>query len=717
MKKNNFLGKCAFACMLFLFAFGSLFAQSVTENQASTVCQRFLMERFIGKPMPVFILREVAVDENGDPYLYRYSLEPKGFVLISASKVAMPVLAYSFDDDYELIPPIKDVFTAYKKEIRFAESKVKSSGSTAEFEGWDHYLAESFTPKESKVPNQSYLLSTRWNQNMYYNTYCPWDAQSGAYYDYRVPNGCVALATAQIMNYHRYPLHGTGACAYVSQDYGMQSANFGQETYHWDAMCNQPESYANEIAKLAYHVGVAIRMQYTPDGSGAQTEDAAKRLYGNFGYDQSISKYTRDSYVDSAQVQEYIEVLKNEIDNRRPILYSGHPGNGSAGHAFVLDGCDAQNRFHINWGWGGGSNAFFAMDNFVVGGSNYDHGSVAITRIFPSGAVAPTYCQGRQSNTASFGYVADGSPTAKPYQANPDCSWIVAAPGATSYTFKFDRLDLNPNVDFVTIYNGPTENSGVKATFTGNNIPSDSYTVMEDSVLITFTTVGSVTENTDYYGFLISYTSTSNEYTPCGEYTNVGDWHAVLTDGTDDGTNYSPDTKCTWNVSLRYITGYAFSFPKFDLGYGDFVEIYDNTTNPAQLHARYDLNNMPDGVINVNFKKMRVVFVADNWDQNDGFKLDYWAIASVDDHNGVQDAQVYPNPVADNLNVTFFLNEPENVTLKLMDASGRLLSMDVMNASAGENHHEMNVSSLSSGFYLLEIATPKGHIIRKITVQ
>ena len=627
----------------------------------------------------------------------------------------MPVLAYSFDDDFELIPPMKDLFDSYKKEIRYAESKQKSV-QPAEFAGWDRYLDDAFVANPPKSNEVKPLLTTSWNQNKYYNTYCPWDPDAGSYYDYRVPNGCVALATAQIMNYHRHPLHGVGASAYVAQGFGLQSVNFGRQTYNWDAMCNQPTSYANEIAKLTYHVGVAIQMAYTPDGSGAMTEDVSKRLYENFLYDQRISKFTRDSYVDSAQVAEYIAVLKEELDKRRPILYSGHPSYGGAGHAFVLDGYDSQDRFHINWGWGG-TNSYCAMDNFTVGGSNYTSGGLAITNIFPTEAYLATYCQGHQRNTASFGYVADGSPTAKPYQANPDCSWMVAAPGASSYTFTFDRLDLNPNVDFVTIYNGPTEDSGGKGTFTGTTLPLGSYTVEADSVLIKFTTVGSATENTDYYGFLMSYTSSSMEPMSCSEYTNVNDWHAIITDGTNDGKDYLPDTYCAWNVNLNFINGYAVAFPKFELGSGDFVEIYDFSTSPATLHKRFDNANPPVGVQQFNFKKMRVVFVADNWDQNDGFKLEYYAIDGIDDHNGVQDATIYPNPVADNLNVKFFLNEPETVSMKLMDAAGRILAVETVNAVAGENHHEMNLSSFSAGFYFLEITTPKGRILRKVTVQ
>ena len=718
MKRDSLNGLFAIVVgILFVFMAGKMSAQSVTVEEAAKVCQRFLTEKTSPEAAAALsaTLQESVVDADGMVYLYRFALAPHGFVLVSASKSVMPVLAYSLEDDYEAIPPVKSAFSGYALETRRVET-AKVGALPRDAADWERYLADEFVPKVSKTPVRGPLLTTRWNQNMFYNTYCPWDANSGPYYDFRVPNGCTALATAQIMNYHRHPKQGQGASMYAAQGYGMQSVNFAHQTYNWDAMCNEPFSYANEISKLAYHVGVSIKMGYNPTGSGAFTEDAAKRLYENFFYDQSITKYVRDSYP-GEHVSEYIAVLKEEIDRHRPILYSGHAPDGTNGHAFVLDDYDDNDRFHINWGWGGSSNAYFAMDNFTVGGSSFNTGCKAITNIFPSSAITPSTCVQRQLNTASFGYVSDGSQTARPYQPNPDCSWIVAAPGANSYTFSFDRLDLKPNVDYVTIYNGPEVSSGVKVSLTGNQVPTATYTVNADSVLITFTTTGNEPTNTDYYGFLISYQSQLGEYTPCDQMTNVTDWHTILSDGTASGKDYSPETNCTWNVSLNFISGYAFTLPKFNLGSGDFVDVYDNTTNPPTLYKRFDLNNMPNGVYNVPFSKMRVNFVADNWDQGDGFNFEYYAIAGVDDEHGVRDAQVYPNPAADYFNISFSLDESTSVDVKLMDAAGKVVSSKSLPSSVGYNQHRMDVSGLTSGFYFMEIATPKGRLIRKVMVQ
>ena len=689
---------------------GTLMAQRVSESQASQVCQRFLLDRGQNLADPAK-LSEVYTQTNGDTALYLFQLPEVGFVVVSASLTTPPILAYSFDNNFEMIPPVRDLFYLYKGEMAYAEQQhwqAKAKAAAA----WERYLSEEFSPKTVRGTHGGPLLTTTWNQNKYYNTYCPWDAASGAYYDYRVPNGCVALACAQIMNYHRFPDRGVGSTSYIPQGYPRQTVYFYQHKYHYDAMCNAPQSYANEIAKLAYHFGVAIQMNYTPDGSGANTTQAKTKLYTTFKYDPSITSYFRDLYQDSTVV-EFYEVLKNEIDHKRVIYYSGCTETFSSCHAYVLDGYDEDDLFSLNYGWGGSSNGFYAIDNFVAGPMHFDYGSETVLNIKPDLSIEPTYCQGHQRNTASFGYVADGSPTARPYQSNPDCSWMVAVPHATAYRFSFSRLDLNVG-DTVTIYNGPTEASGVKVAVTGSELPSQFYNITADSVLIKF--VGN-SNNTEHYGFLISYSSTLPART-CENVTNLPNvWNSTFTDGSQNGENYLPETNCSWNVTHNYISGYAFAFSKFNLGYGDFVDVYNSSTNPPTFYKRFDIYNQPEGIYTVDFKRLRVNFVSDNWDQGEGFVMDYYALAAVEDYNGIEDMHVYPNPASDRLTVEFSLTQSERVTVQLLDLTGKVLRQNTMEGVDGVNQMRLDLDGVAKGLYLLEVNTPNGKSVRKVTVQ
>ncbi|MDE5544036.1 MAG: C10 family peptidase, partial [Bacteroidales bacterium] len=55
----------------------------------------------------------------------------------------------------------------------------------------------------------------------------------------------------------------------------------------------------------------------------------------------------RASYDDDV---EWISMLKVSLDSAIPFYYTGQSVGG--GHAFVCDGYDSEDYFHINWGWG-----------------------------------------------------------------------------------------------------------------------------------------------------------------------------------------------------------------------------------------------------------------------------------------------------------------------------------------------------------------------------
>lgn len=708
---------CLFMIVALICSCAFVSAQSVSKSEADMVASRFVSEKYMAmSKAPVEVRFQETYADEDMTYMYRYDIGDKGFVIVSASKAVPTVLAYSLDQNFEMIPPVRDLFELYKNEIRSAETAKLLPTSKAAAQ-WAHYTADEFVPNPPKGNVNNYLLTTLWNQNKYYNTYCPWDPAAGSYYDYRVPNGCVALACAQIMNYHHYPKSGTGAISYIPMGYPAQTVVFPHHTYHWEAMYDEPMSYANEIAKLAYHIGVAIQMNYSADGSGAATERAKDKLRETFHYDPSITSYYRNSYPDSTSLLEYVAALKEQIDMKRPVYYAGC--SQSSCHAYVLDGYDNEEKFHLNYGWGGASNGFYEMDNFTSGYTHWDYNfsGEAIMNIFPARSVEDEYCQGHKRLTASFGYVLDGSPTAKPYQANPDCSWMVATPDARVYRFSFDRLDLNPDVDFVTIYNGPTVESGVKATFSGTNPPTNEIAVVADSVLITFTSNGNgPAENTDYYGFQIQYYTTLNAQT-CQEYGSMSDWTGVISDGSEEGTDYRPQTNCNWTVSLNFISGFSIAFPKFDLGYGDFVDVYNATTTPHTLYKRYDIYNPPTGIDMVSFNKMRVNFVSDNWDQGNGFNLQYYAQVGVDNYSGLDDMSIYPNPATDNLFLKFSMQNESKVVVKMLDMAGKTVLVDAFEGVIGENLHTLNVSNVKSGLYVLQIETGNGRAIQKVLVQ
>jgi len=168
---------------------------------------------------------------------------------------------------------------------------------------------------------------------------CPEDPNGPGGHAYA---GCVAVAMAQVMHYWKFPESGTQLYCYTHSTYGELCADFENTIYTWDRM---PDDVPNEeVARILYHVGVAMNMDYGPYSSGASTSFAYNRLQNYFGYDPNS-----DFVFEFLYEGNWIELLVNELENGRPIIYRGADPVG--GHAFVVDGFNYQDSlFHVNWG-------------------------------------------------------------------------------------------------------------------------------------------------------------------------------------------------------------------------------------------------------------------------------------------------------------------------------------------------------------------------------
>jgi len=56
-------------------------------------------------------------------------------------------------------------------------------------------------------------------------------------------------------------------------------------------------------------------------------------------------------------------MMMDELQDGRPIEYIA-VSSTKGGHAFNVDGYDADGLFHVNWGWSGSGNGYFALNAF-----------------------------------------------------------------------------------------------------------------------------------------------------------------------------------------------------------------------------------------------------------------------------------------------------------------------------------------------------------------
>lgn len=302
--------------------------------------------------------------------------EELGFVIVANDDQFPAVIGYSCSS-FDVMPPAVEWY------LKASDHAMQSVAA-----GATRYTP---VPPPAEYPDSlGPLLTTTWNQGTPYNNLCPGgNGSNSSLY----PSGCVATALSQIMCYHKYPEVGIGEHQYsfkpASGDGRILSANFGATHYAWDKMLDYYKSkYSDEeaeaVATLMLHCGVAVDMNYTSSGSGAYGVEASQALKRYFGYNKATRLYDRDYY----SVEQWMQIIYRELNQRRPIYYDG-VSEGSGGHAFVLDGYNAAGLIHVNWGWGGSKNGYFDIALLNPGSYKFSMGQGMIVNICDTSVVLP----------------------------------------------------------------------------------------------------------------------------------------------------------------------------------------------------------------------------------------------------------------------------------------------------------------------------------------
>jgi len=359
------------------------YAEIISVEKAQLVAKNLYFERVNLKKETVSYQNikfnaAVTVTNNSTPIYYVFNCTSEiGFVIVSAESNAYPILAYSFESYYDkenLNESVKEIMDRYEKEILV----IRAKNFTADDEttrAWEKYSATTIQKSGDEITSVGPLIQTTWNQSCYYNTLCP--VGNGSYgYCNHVPVGCVATAMAQIMRYWSYPSTGLGSHSYSSM--GFHDVDFSAQTYNWSAMPNSITEENAEVAKISYHAGVSVDMSYAAGGSSASTQAATNALKFNFNYSSTTQYVDKSSYTN---VQWDILIRSNLIDSK-PLIYRGSGGSG--GHAFIVDGFDYPDHYHINWGWGGSHNGLFYLSSLNSGNGDFTQNQGAIINCYPS---------------------------------------------------------------------------------------------------------------------------------------------------------------------------------------------------------------------------------------------------------------------------------------------------------------------------------------------
>lgn len=285
----------------------------------------------------------------------------KGFTIVSGDDRLPEIVGYSSQGSYDE-NNLPEGFISFMKAYQNLYNKVnlgdaEALKNLAEIKAWRNKKNASAASTSAVAP---LLGNIEWDQTSPYNNMCPrYDSVHVA------ATGCVATAMAQVMAYYKYPKQlKADIPGYVNRWNGipMEIPTITREEgiYDWDNMlpkynkeANATQQQKDAVAKLMYHCGAAVQMNYGPESAASVS---ASKLAKYFGYDADLMMDLNRS---TFSLDKWMQIIDTELAAGRPVLYSGQASDG--GHQFICDGKDGEGLYHINWGWSGSQNGYFDL--------------------------------------------------------------------------------------------------------------------------------------------------------------------------------------------------------------------------------------------------------------------------------------------------------------------------------------------------------------------
>jgi len=654
---------------LFLFvasAFGKPVTLSEVRDAVSSLMQGldkdFNIERIEARYLP-----------DGELAYYMADLGANGWVLVSGDDVMRPILAFSFENSLTPEEEWNDaaayLLNIYKQEISLAKNDPGLSRDSR----WDQ-AALSTDKKAADAGPVEPFIPVNWNQSSGWNRFCPEDEEGPGG---NVYVGCVAVAMAQAMSVYEYPVRPQGVKSYVHPDYGSIGVNYDlADPYEWDQMSATSSDDYNAI--LLYHCAVAVEMDFGADGSGAFVRTAAGAMVQYFNYSSSLD--FEDRYTDS---EAWVAALAGELEAGRPIVYRGNPDDGTAGHAWNLDGYYASNSvdyFHMNFGWSGSQNGYYTLDLINPGSNDFSSSQGAILGITPPASTPYDITLSEQSvpeKLAIGSFVADvivsdeDPDNVYTYTCKGPFSVILDDYGPASFyiedeklytdvVFEYDDADPEANAEFLLII--------VEDQY-GNEYQED-FDISIEKVFFGPTSIA-LSDSSVQEGLLPG--------SPVGQ---------LIVEDEDPLNTYTYTTQGPYNPAIE-----DYDPPSF------YVE---NDSLMTNVEFDYSISDTSYVLITIEDKRGFVL--------SRGFTI---AITEKQSSaTGIRDLSkgisIYPNPADQYVNI-------EGVdgyhSVEMWELSGRMVQ------KLSPRNEQVDVSGLKNGIYLLVLDGSDGRLVRKLLIQ
>jgi len=340
---------------------------SVVDSQTAFLVAQTMLQNIQKTTYTISASQDIKSDQ-GLLLCHVFSLQPTGYIVVSALYDLPPILAYSFTSTFSGAGNLLQglIKTDLQQRVQHASaipSQVKEENNRL----WMSFITSEIFKEEDTTfyqwPYQGTTrsggwLETQWDQYSPYNDFCPIDMQSGE----RSVAGCPAVTMAQICHYHQttnnvqlndsddYYHDYAGNSYWIDDDYETYDfIPFPELNSHLDSLMLQ---YKNQLpitdqqkAALTFACGIAAEQVYHPNGSGT------------FGVGQAYQAYERFAFEGIALLDDddpdVYERVQENIKDGFPVHLAVVNEEWTSGHNLVIDGYNTYGYYHLNFGWGG----------------------------------------------------------------------------------------------------------------------------------------------------------------------------------------------------------------------------------------------------------------------------------------------------------------------------------------------------------------------------
>jgi hypothetical protein len=326
---------------------------------------------------------------GNEPVAHIFKLSPAGYMVVTATNILPPLIAYSFVNDFGELHQNNPLYNLLRADLGSRLTYLRLDGDECvvkNLKEWELVLRTTDV-NDGRDGFQQWpaegngWLKTNWTQNYPYNLLCPIDPVT----QQRSLAGCPAVAMAQIVNFHQttnyiqfddtddYYHNYAGRQYWIDNDHAAHDfPSFPQLNAHLNAL---NEHYINNIAltsqdmaALTFASGVACKQVFTSQASGTFGVGQAYQAFQRFGF-------TNATLLDENSFNLYSRIQQN-IKDTMPVHLAVVDASWTIGHNVVIDGYNTNGYYHLNFGWGGSANGWYLLPQEIPYNLNVVEGAV-----------------------------------------------------------------------------------------------------------------------------------------------------------------------------------------------------------------------------------------------------------------------------------------------------------------------------------------------------